>query len=128
MPKTASPYSADGGPLVRDGRLNLAPEVAERMGIPANIEKWRFEIGAGAANPEAYQEALRHSDKANLHSSLSMLNEVAVMARLYPGAIVPLDLDEALHDILDDLRARIHSEAAGRGVMLITETCAQVQQ
>ncbi|WP_162783726.1 hypothetical protein [Devosia naphthalenivorans] len=121
-------YSADGGPLIRDGRLNLSPASAERLGVPASLESWRYEIAQGALNPERYSEILKQVNNTNLHASLSMMDRAQVVARRHPGVIVPSDLDADFHDILDDLRARIRAEAASRGVVLIPSTNAQVLQ
>jgi hypothetical protein len=121
-------YSADGGPLVRDGRLNLAPEVAKRLGIPANLEAWRYEIARGAADPEAYGRALKQADSTGLHASSTMLDAVEVVARRNPGTIVPLHLDAEFHAILYDLRARVRAEASARGLTLVPWSSAQVQQ
>jgi hypothetical protein len=121
-------YSADGGPLVRDGRLNLAPEVAKRLGIPANLEAWRYEIARGAADPEGYARALKQAGNAELHASCTMLDAVEVVARRNPGLIIPLHLDADFHSLLDDLRARVRAEASARGLMLVPWSSAQVQQ
>lgn len=123
-----NPYSADGGPIVRNGRLNLAPEVAERLGIPANLEAWRYEIARGAADPQGYANALKQAGNAELHASSSMLDQVEAVARRNPGVIVPLHLDADFHAILDNLRALIRAEAAARGVTLVPWPASQVQQ
>jgi hypothetical protein len=110
--------------LVVNGRLNLTPEMAARLGVPNGTELWRYNLVRGMLDPDGYSNALRIMNNAALHLLLTMFDQIEVVARRNPGIIVPVQYDDELHVILDDLRARVRAEASYRGVTLVpwTET------
>lgn len=102
----------DGSPV----RMNLSERMAERYGVPADIEEWRFELVMALRNPPAYSAALRAVDNLGLYSSFARLDWVQYGAELCIEHFVPDELAEDFFAGLSDLRAIALAEAAARGL------------
>lgn len=99
-------------------RMNLTEEVAAYFGVPRDIESWRFELFIALRNPAGYSAALATVDNAALYYALDLIDRAFAASRINIEHFVPADMEEALHDGLDDLRRRVGAEAAARGLSL----------
>ena len=97
-------------------RMNFSDELAARYEVPPDIEEWRFELVLALRNPDGYSAALATVDKSALYGALERVTKASAAARVYIEHFVPADMEEALHDGLDDLRRRVRAEAAARGL------------
>lgn len=115
---------------MRDGtpaRMSLSDSMAERYGVPPDIEEWRFELVMALRNPPAYSAALRAVDNLGLYCSFARLDWVQYGAELCIEHFVPDDLAEDFFAGLSDLRAIALAEAAVRGLAFPTPDNSQAQ-
>lgn len=120
-PSDEASFSSASEVTVVAGRLCMSPAASAQLGVPNGIEFWRYNLHRAAADPRDYALALSRMANKDLHYLLTMYDNIELVARRHPGLLVPQHLDDRLHEVLDQVRQDIRSEAALRGVMLVTE-------
>lgn len=96
----------------------LSDDVARAHGLPTRVSTERLYLSLAIQNPEGYSEAMKAISNAGLYDLLEPLERQIQLSSLGLGYMVPPQHEPELVLLLQGLQARIHAEAARRGVGL----------
>jgi len=103
-------------PEIGPRTTRLYPAEAARLGLPEQMGTFRLYLALAVGNPEGFSAAIAAVPNTGLHQEVERLDHVIKLSSLGIGYLIPREHEPELVLMLEGLKARIHAEAACRGV------------